>query len=193
MQSVNFFATPWWVNLLILIPVAAFVYSRKNKFFISRRRLAVVALFGIAFGFVEASVVIYLRAVLGLLPGYMGTLSDIIRESSNYNPNQAIGKLPIGLFTVEFYREAATIIMLATIAILSVRKFKERCAVFLFAFAFWDLFYYVFLWLITRWPSSLTSLDVLFLIPVPWISQVWFPLLISILTIVVIATRSSEE
>jgi hypothetical protein len=34
-----------------------------------------------------------------------------------------------------------------------------------------------------RWPSSLTDSDVLFLIPIAWISPVWFPLLVSTLCI----------
>src|ERR1035437_10867862 len=92
-------ATPWWVNLLVLIPVGAFVYSRKNKFSITKRQLIIVAIFGITFGFVEASVVIYLRAALGLLPGYMGTLSDIIKQSGNYDSTQVLSTLPTGLFT----------------------------------------------------------------------------------------------
>jgi len=187
------FAAPWWVNLLLLVPVVAFIYSRKDKFSISKRQLAQVALFGIAFGFVEASVVIYLRAILGFLPGYMGTLSDMIQQGSMYNQAHVLNVLPVGIFTIEFYREAATIVMLAVVALLSVRKFKERCAIFLLAFAFWDLFYYIFLWLFIRWPSSLTTPDVLFLIPVPWLSEVWFPLLVSVSTVIVIVLNSKQS
>jgi hypothetical protein len=168
-------------------------YSRKNKFSITKRQLIIVAIFGITFGFVEASVVIYLRAALGLLPGYMGTLSDIIKQSGNYDSTQMLSTLPTGLFTVELFREAATMIMLIVIALIAARRFKEQCAIFLLTFAFWDLFYYIGLWLITRWPTSLTTPDVLFLIPVPWLSQVWFPLLVSGLTILVIAINSNKS
>jgi len=36
-------------------------------------------------------------------------------------------------------------------------------------------------------------LDVLFLIPVPWIAQVWFPLAVSSLTVIAIALCSCEQ
>jgi len=66
----------------------------------------------------------------------------------------------------------------------------ERFAVFLWIFALWDIGYYVELWATVRWPYSPTSPDVLFFIPVAWTSQVWFPILISILTVaVVLLTR----
>ena len=61
-------ASPWWVNLLILVPVAPYLLSRKAKFTLGRKRLLVIAVFGIAFGFVEAAVVVYLRAATGLWP-----------------------------------------------------------------------------------------------------------------------------
>ena len=54
---------------------------------------------------------------------------------------------------------------------------------FLWTFAVWDVVYYVGLWATVRWPSSLTTPDVLFLIPVPWLSQVWFPLFVSALAL----------
>ncbi len=54
---------------------------------------------------------------------------------------------------------------------------------FLWTFAIWDVAYYATLCATIRWPSSLTDTDVLFLIPVPWISPVWFPLLVSTLCV----------
>jgi len=62
-------AQPWWVNLLILIPVAAvFTFQRTGRL-LGGRQLVVLNLFAAAFGFVEASVVVYLRAAIGMLPG----------------------------------------------------------------------------------------------------------------------------
>ncbi len=182
MNNFTLFAQPWYINLLILVPVVVFFYFRKSKLSISRGQLTSVGIFGTAFGFVEAAVVFYLRAALGMLPGYQGTLSDVIQAGSAYQPILAVNNLPQSLLTVEFFREIATIVMLIAIAFTATKALKERFALFLWAFAFWDLFYYVWLWVLTRWPSSLTTNDVLFLIPVPWISQVWFPGLICILT-----------
>ncbi|HVH69643.1 MAG TPA: hypothetical protein VNB49_00850, partial [Candidatus Dormibacteraeota bacterium] len=46
--------------------------------------------------------------------------------------------------------------------------------------------YYLALWATVRWPLSLRDPDVLFLIPRPWISPVWFPLLVSGLAVAVV-------
>jgi hypothetical protein len=54
---------------------------------------------------------------------------------------------------------------------------------FLWAFAIWDLTYYAALRATIAWPARLSDMDVLFLIPVPWISQVWFPVLVSTLSV----------
>ena len=80
------------------------------------------------------------------------------------------------------FREAATMRMLLSVAILAEQKWGERLAIFLWIFALWDIGYYVALRATVRWPYSPASPDMLFFIPVPWTSQVWFPILISILT-----------
>jgi hypothetical protein len=84
-------------------------------------------------------------------------------------------------------------IMLTMVALFAASTKRERRATFLWAFAFWDISYYVGLWATIRWPTSLVDLDVLFLIPVPWIAQVWFPLLVSLMTILVIAWSCRGE
>jgi hypothetical protein len=84
-------------------------------------------------------------------------------------------------------REAATIVMLVALALLVGETWGEKVIVFLWTFAFWDLFYYLSLYLVIRWPPKLTTTDVLFLIPRPWIAPVWLPIGISSITILVIA------
>jgi hypothetical protein len=83
-------------------------------------------------------------------------------------------------------RETATIIMLVIIAYLTGVSWVEKGIFFLWTFAFWDLFYYLSLYILIKWPPKLTTIDVLFLIPKPWIAPVWFPLGISLLTILII-------
>ena len=180
------FAIPWWVNLLVLVPFASwYIWSKSGGLTISTRVLILTGLFGIAFGFMEAAVVVYLRAALGLLPGFEGTLSDVVKLSLTvYEQAQLLEKLPKSLITVALFREAATMVMLATIALVTAKRLRVWCAIFLWVFAFWDIFYYVGLWATVRWPSSLLTPDVLFLIPTPWFSQVWFPLLVSALLLV---------
>jgi hypothetical protein len=181
------FAQPWWVNLLIVIPFVAYYLWRKEGLTISKWTLVFSGLFGIAFGFVEASAVVYLRAAVGLLPGYGGALSDVARPSADiYQQAQILSELPKSLLAVEFFREAATMIILLSMALVAVKSLRERWAIFLWVFTTWDIFYYVGLWATVRWPSSPLTPDVLFLIPVPWFSQVWFPILISALTMVAV-------
>jgi len=118
-----------------------------------------------------------------MLPGIGGTISNVARLSSSvYQQAYTIDEFPKSLMTVETVREVATMIMLLSVAVLAARGWRERWAIFLWTFALWDLSYYLSLRITTGWPTSLTNLDVLFLIPVPWLAQVWFPILVSVLT-----------
>lgn len=135
-----------------------------------RNRTIWLVVFSIAMGFLEAAVVVYLREL--------------------YYPNGFAFPLVVldphvGL--VEIGREAATIIMLASLGVLVGQNFRQRLAFFLISFAVWDLFYYVFLKLILDWPASLFTWDILFLIPAPWVGPVLSPILICF-TMIWIAT-----
>ncbi|OLB19749.1 MAG: hypothetical protein AUI12_17420 [Acidobacteria bacterium 13_2_20CM_2_57_6] len=177
-------AQPWWVNLLVLIPPLAWFSWQRGGVPVTARQLAISGIFAAAFGFLEAVVVIYLRAAVGLLPGFQGTLSEVARMSGQYYvQSQAITQFPKSLLTLEVLREAATILMLLTVALLTSANSRARSAVFLWTFAIWDIAYYAALWATVRWPLSVRDPDVLFLIPVPWLSPVWFPLLVSALGI----------
>ena len=195
MDNFELLATPIWVNLLIFVPILLFFYWRKNKLAISRKTLLYTLIFGVAFGVIEASVVIYLRAATGLLPGYEGTIIDVWKQASIIYYNQEVlqQQLPMSLLAVELVREIATMIMLAMVAFIAANKIRERVAIFLWTFAAWDIIYYAHLWLTVRWPQGLTTPDVLFLIPEPWFSQVWFPILVSLLMIATILFRKSPE
>lgn len=136
-------------------------------------RLILLAIFGIAMAHLEGVVVVYLRKVLGLLD------SDSNKES--------IGKIPDRYLKIEMTREAATIVMLVIIAYMTGGSLIEKSIFFLWTFAFWDLFYYLSLYILIKWPPTFKTIDVLFLIPKPWIAPVWFPIGISIITIVTIS------
>jgi hypothetical protein len=186
MQEFQVLAQPWWVNLILLVPTVLFGVWRKQGPRLKWRQLVFVAIFAAAFGFVEAAVVVYLRAAVGMLPGYLGTLTEVRRASRSYSQVASLGMIPKSLLTVEMFREAATMMMLAAVALLTASKSREWWGAFLGAFAIWDIAYYACLWATVRWPASFTDLDVLFLIPLPWIAPVWFPVLVSSLTLVVI-------
>jgi hypothetical protein len=136
-------------------------------------KLLLLAVFGIAMAHLEGVVVVYLRKALGMLD------SESNKES--------LEKFPTRYIRIEMTREAATIIMLVVIACLAGGSWIEKGVFFLWTFAFWDLFYYVSLYILIKWPPKLTTIDVLFLIPKPWIAPVWFPIGVSSITIIVIA------
>lgn len=136
-------------------------------------KLSLLALFGISMAHFEGVVVVYLRKALGMLD------SESNKES--------IEKFPRRYLNIEMTREAATIIMLVVIGYLVGTTWLERGIFFLWTFAFWDLFYYVSLYILIKWPPSLNTIDVLFLIPVPWIAPVWFPIGVSTFTILIIS------
>jgi hypothetical protein len=136
-------------------------------------KLLLLAVFGLAMAHFEGVVVVYLRKAIGMLD------TDGNKET--------LEKVPGRFIRIEMTREAATIIMLVAIALLTGESWLEKGVFFLWTFAFWDLFYYVSLYILIKWPPSLKTIDVLFLIPVPWIAPVWFPVLVSSLTIIAIA------
>ena len=48
------------------------------------------------------------------------------------------------------------------------------------AFGIWDIFYYIWLWVMVGWPVNLMTWDLLFFIPLPWVGPVITPVLIAI-------------
>ncbi|MCD6180201.1 MAG: hypothetical protein J7K39_09895 [Bacteroidales bacterium] len=136
-------------------------------------KFLLLALFGIAMAHLEGVTVVYLRKALG-----------VFDSQSN---RKLLKKIPKHYIFIEKTREVATILMLVTLALLVGKTWLDMAVVFLWTFAFWDLFYYLSLYLLIKWPPSFTTIDVLFLIPRPWIAPVWVPVGISSITITVIA------
>jgi hypothetical protein len=139
---------------------------RRNGLF---PRVIFLSIFGIAMGFLEASVVIYLRE-LYYPEGFAFPVKPVI-----------IGKL-----SVEYLREISTIVMLCSVSMLAGRNLAERLSTFLYSFGIWDIFYYLWLKVLLDWPSTLLTWDILFLIPVVWVGPVLAPVICS-LTMVAIA------
>jgi hypothetical protein len=125
--------------------------------------LLYVALFAIAMGYLESAVVLYIRALY-----YPDGFTFPMRLISNQ------------IMMTELWREAATIVMLLGIGILAGKTALQRFAYFIYAFAIWDIFYYVFLWVLIGWPQSLLTWDVLFFIPTTWIGPVIAPVINSV-------------
>lgn len=140
------------------------------------RRLAWLSLFAVGMAYVESAVVAYLR--------FLYYPTGFVIDGS-----RALRVLPLTTVRIEVGREAATIVMLGAVALLAARRsWWERLAYFLWTFAVWDIFYYVWLYVFLRWPSDLMTLDVLFLIPRVWVGPVLLPLVASGTMIAVAAT-----
>lgn len=136
-------------------------------------RLFGLTLYSIGMAYVEAMVVVYLRRLIpfeGLNGLPVDKIAVFLRENYIYFEEQT--------------REAATIVMLLCVALLAGRNLKEKAAAFLWCFGIWDIFYYVFLRIWIGWPKSFTDMDVLFLIPAPWVSPVAAPLAISVVMLI---------
>ncbi len=132
--------------------------------------LSWLVIFSIAMAYLESAVVVYLREIY-YPEGFSFPLVPINAE----------------IFITEILRELATILMLAGIGILTGNSSSQRFAFFLLTFAIWDIFYYVFLYALLGWPSSLLTWDILFLVPIPWVGPVITPIIVS-LTMIILAS-----
>lgn len=143
-----------------------------------RTRFVWLAVFAVAMGFLEGIVVIYLRELY--YPQGFGFPLKLMSPE---------------LVSIEWIREIATLIMLAAVGIIAGRNNLQRLFYFLFTFGVWDIFYYVALKLLIGWPASLLTWDLLFLIPVSWLSPVLAPVICSVTMIVmaVLITGKQEK
>ena len=132
-------------------------------------RFCLLTAFGAAFGYIEAAVVVYLRAIF-----YPDGFCFPLKEFGH-------GELWHRLLLTEIGREGATLVLISSGAWLTGRNIRERLAYFLMIFAVWDIFYYIWLKVLIDWPGSFMDWDILFLIPMVWASPVLAPMLISAL------------
>src|SRR5918992_342427 len=144
-----------------------------------RTRWAIVMAFEIAMAWVEAASVFYIRALVDRIEPYQADPLPL---------NATLGN-------VELWREAATLVMIATLGMLAGRTWRDRAGYAALAFGAWDIFYYVFLRLMSGWPKTLLDWDILFLLPLPWWGPVLAPVSIALLMIVwgTLATQSRNR
>jgi hypothetical protein len=133
-----------------------------------KNKIVILTLFSISMGLLETAVVVYLRA--------------IYYPDGFHFPVVSLSKT---ILITELWRELATLIMLASIGYMNGETKSERIAAFMYSFAVWDIFYYVFLKAFLNWPLSIVDWDLLFLLPVPWIGPVLAPCLVSLTMIVI--------
>jgi len=125
----------------------------------------IVLVYAGAMAYLEAAVVVYLQIALGTQVGVLFPL----------RPATDAG----GLVAVEAGREAATLVMIAAVGLLAGRTWLERLAWSAVVFGAWDIGYCAWLHVFSGWPPSLDTLDLLFLLPVPWAGPIWSPVAVS--------------
>jgi len=137
--------------------------------------------FAIAMAWVEAASVFFIRALVDRIQPYQAQPLPLEMMHG------ALGN-------VELCREAATLVMIAAVGVLAGRTWRRRAGYAALAFGAWDIFYYVFLRLISGWPRTLLDWDILFLLPLPWWGPVLAPVSIALVMILwgALATQSSD-
>ena len=139
-------------------------------------RALCLVVYAAAMGWLEAVVVVYIRAIVG-----------IARTEGMPSASEALERFRTRpwLMPTEQTREAATLLMLATVAWLAAPRWRARSGAFLVCFGVWDITYYLGLYALLGWPSSLSNMDLLFLIPPTplWYQPVWVPIAISCLMV----------
>ncbi len=128
-----------------------------------KKNLLYISLFGISMAYFESSIVVYLREIY-YPEGFFFPLKLLSRD----------------IALTEFFREVMSILMILSVAWLAAKKFYPRVGWFLYIFAAWDIFYYVFLKILLGWPESFLTWDILFLIPTNWVGPVIAPILVSL-------------
>jgi hypothetical protein len=132
-----------------------------------RGRWVMVIVFATAMAWMESATVVYLRMLVDRVIPYQ------------VHP---LPRHPV-LGATELIRELATLLMLVAVGCLAGRNARQRFGYMVIAWGVWDILYYVFLYAIIGWPTSLFDWDVLFLIPLPWWGPVLAPMSIAALMI----------
>ena len=101
-----------------------------------------IVIFAIAFAWVEGSIVVYLREIY-----FDGSFSFplVIQWKA--------GALVLDkVMRIELAREIATIIMLVAVSWVAGKNALQKFCFFMIAFGVWDVWYYIWLWIMVQWP-----------------------------------------
>ena len=80
---------------------------------------------------------------------------------------------------IEIFREFSTLVMLILVSLFAFTQRIKRWAAFFFTWGVRDIFYYVWLKILIRWPAHWTDWGILVLIPVPWVAPFITPVMMA--------------
>jgi hypothetical protein len=159
---------------------------KKKKTRKARAKLISLLIIGMTVAFMQSAAALYLRDIYNvktLLPSWKIPARDIIF---------AVGDLTVlkrdlaykilvdqNVLVAEQIRLVATIALIGAIAYMLGKSSLDRISHLLFIGGLSGVFYYVFMFALMRWPTSLLAKDVIALIPTPIIVPVYIPLLLS--------------
>ena len=129
------------------------IYETKDTF----RLWMWVLIFSVAFAWIESAIVVYLWKIY--FDGVFKFPLIILWKEGKHVVDP--------LVRIEFGREIATIVLLVSIGWVAGRNKLQKVCFFMIAFGLWDLFYYIWLYIMVGRPESLMAWDLLFYVPLP--------------------------
>ena len=118
----------------------------------------------VALGYVDAVATFYVR----------GTL-EVAQEGGDF-ARASVEAMPARTVALEQTRQAATVLVLITVAVVAGRNALQQWGTFAFTLGSWQVLRYAAIRTITNWPESLSSTDALVLTPRPLYAPVWMAL-----------------
>jgi hypothetical protein len=158
-----------------VVPVAALATSANTQGSSTQtawRSIFNLVLFGIAFGYLEAAVVVYLRAIGAPIRAAAGLPSQELFPLLRLDQ---LRPATLSLVRIELAREASTLLMIWAVS----HNARSRLAAFVLTFGVWDLTFYLWLRVLIGWPPSPLTWDLLFLLPVPWAAPMLAPSIVA--------------
>jgi hypothetical protein len=130
--------------------------------------LLALAALCIAVGYVDAVTTFYVRGML-----------QVAQEGGGFA--QAVTEaMPPRIVALEQTRQAATVLVLVTVAVVAGRNLQQQFGTALYVLGGWVVFRYAAIRTITDWPSSLTDVDTVLYLPEAVYAPVWMPIVIGL-------------
>jgi len=147
-------------------------------------RLVILAVCACAIAYGDSIVEIYLRQLMPMSE-WQAHVKDLQTLEKFYIAHQVLW--------TEQTRQISMLVLIVAISLIAGSSIRQRLGFFLWSFAIWELFHYLSLYSLIKWPGSLATWDVLFLVPRPWVAPVYVPVIISLAMIMCAIFLVKEE